>query len=519
MNKVKKILTPICVLALSVGLFAGCQSNTQEADPPPKESGKENTKKENNEEKVKDPISITIMAPLKEPESPPDLLLNEIEKLTNTELEYQFFPDENYEEKLNTSLATESFPQVVYLKNANSFLLFKEAIRDEQFWELGPYLSEFKNLSSLKETTLNNTKVDGKLYSLYVGRPLSRAGVIYRQDWADNLGIDSPTDVDELFEMFRAFTEDDPDGNGLDDTFGLTDRNDLVYGAFKAVASWHGAPNNWGEKDGQLLPQFMFDEYIDAMDYMKKVHEAGYMNQDFPVTSKSDQRNLFYNGTAGVYIGTMSDVSTINNETTKNFPDAVMDVQNYIEGPHGEFGTWSAPGYGNLVLFPKSSVKSEEELKDILGFFDKMMTPEVSTLMYWGIEGEHYEVKDGKASAFADKKDQIKREVKAFKDSVIGEVQTSGRLDGFYELPARIKAEELILDNNDYLIFDPAAALDSDTYAEKGSRLLDSINDATYNYILGEIDRAGFDQVVENWKNNGGNDIIKEINEAWDAIN
>lgn len=53
------------------------------------------------------------------------------------------------------------------------------------------------------------------------------------------------------------------------DTIGLTDRNDLIYGAFKTAATWLGVPNNWGVKDGKLQPEFMFPEYVKSMDYFK----------------------------------------------------------------------------------------------------------------------------------------------------------------------------------------------------------------------------------------------------------
>lgn len=194
------------------------------------------------------PAEITIMLPLNTAETPPDTIKNEVEKLTNTKLTYQFFPADTYEEKLNTSFATGSLPDVTYLKNQATFIQMKEAIRDGQFWEIGPYLSEFENLNKLKPLILENTKVDGKLYSLYIGRPLARQGLIYRKDWADKLGIEAPTNVDEFYTMLKAFKEQDPDGDGQDNTIGLTDRNDLVYGAFKTVASWYKVPNNWGRR-------------------------------------------------------------------------------------------------------------------------------------------------------------------------------------------------------------------------------------------------------------------------------
>lgn len=160
------------------------------------------------------PTEIKIMLPLNTAETPPDTIKTELEKLTNTKLTYQFFPADTYEEKLNSSFATGSLPQVTYLKNQTTFVQMREAIKDGQFWEIGPLLSEFPNLNKLKPEILNNTKVDGKLYSLYIGRPLARQGIIYRKDWADKLGLQAPANLDELFAMAQAFTEKDPDGNG-----------------------------------------------------------------------------------------------------------------------------------------------------------------------------------------------------------------------------------------------------------------------------------------------------------------
>src|SRR5690625_5275329 len=91
--------------------------------------------------------------------------------------------------------------------------------------------------------------IDGKVYSLYQGRPLSRMGIVYRKDWADQLGLEAPTTTDEVFEMARAFTEDDPNQSGKDDTVGIADGDGLYWGAFKLIASWFGTPNNWGEQE------------------------------------------------------------------------------------------------------------------------------------------------------------------------------------------------------------------------------------------------------------------------------
>ncbi|MCE3203087.1 extracellular solute-binding protein [Paenibacillus sonchi] len=461
------------------------------------------------------PTEIKIMLPLNTTETPPDTIKTEVEKLTNTKLTYQFYPADTYEEKLNSSFATGSLPQVTYLKNQTTFIQMKESMKDGQFWEIGPLLSEFPNLNKLKPEILNNTKVDGKLYTLYIGRPLARQGIIYRKDWADKLGLQPPANVDELFAMAKAFTEQDPDGNGKKDTTGIVDRNELVYGAFKTVSSWFGTPNSWGEKDGQLAPEFEFPQYYDTMDFFKKARDAGYMNQDFAATSKTDAVNMFVSGKAGMYIGgSMQDIDTLNKDLVKNYPDAVLDTHSMVAGPDGKFAQWMIPGYNNVVLFPKSAVKDEAELKNILAFFDKMMTPEVANLMYWGIEGTHYTVVDGKAKP-ADDKELIEREVKGFKDSVIGEAETNGMYQSLNVLPGRIHAEELLLENVKVGVADPTAALDSATYTSKGVELQQIISDATYKYIYGQIDKAGFEKEVQAWKERGGQKIIEEYNAVY----
>ncbi|WP_078393834.1 extracellular solute-binding protein [Shouchella patagoniensis] len=495
------------ITAIGVGLVAltGCNGNEN------------NESASSSGDAIDDgsPVEFSIMANLHTAEVPDKKVQTLLEEATNTKLDIQWVPDSNYEERLNTAFATGSLPQAVYMKNQTTYEQFKDAIRDDQFWELGPYLDEFENLKNLKPEVVENTMVDGKMYALYQGRPLARSGLIYRKDWADNLGIDAPTNVEEFMEMARAFTEDDPDGNGKDDTFGLTDRNDLVYGAFKSVASWFGTPNGWGEQDGELLPEFMFDEYIDTLDYLKELHENGYMNQDFPVTSKPDQQALLKNGTAGMYVGSMGDVVSLYADASQNNPDLEFDVHNYVEGPDGEYNIWAIPGYGNLVIFPKSSVETEEELKGILSFYNQMMEPDNANLIFWGVEGEHYDVEEDQAVAIEDTQ-KTDREVKPYQSIEIGEAETNGRYLGKSNYEAKTKADELEIDNESYLVHDPTITLDSPTMQTHGERLQQIINDATYQYILGQTDLEGFEKAIETWKTQGGEDVINEINESYE---
>ncbi|MFX3631615.1 MAG: extracellular solute-binding protein [Candidatus Pristimantibacillus sp.] len=461
-----------------------------------------------------DQPTITIIANLHTAIIPSDRIEKMLEEETGVKLDIQWIPDGSYEEKVNAAFATETLPQAVFLKNGASFIMFRSAIRNGQFWEIGSLLEQYPNLKRLKSEVLANTSVDGKIYGLYQERPLSRQGIIYRKDWAERLGLPAPATIDELYTMIERFTNGDPDGNGQQDTIGLADRNDLVYGAFKTVSSYFGTPNNWGEQNGQLLPEFMTSEYRETMKFFRRLHQEGLMNADFPVTGKVDQQELFIQGKAGVYIGAMGDVVSLHAKLTKENAEAQLDVQNRIRGDKG-FGVWSTPGYGSVVLFPKSAIATEDQLKEVLAFFDHLMEPKLANLIYWGIEGEHYRLADGKVIP-TDDYERMTDEARPYLGLQIGGVSTiPGMLEAGFSLPVRAKAEQLVIDNDNILIHDKAASLESVTYNEKGDRLQTIIRDATYNFIIGESDEAMFEEEVERWKNEGGTQMIEEFTEAY----
>lgn len=502
MTGLKRKLNVFFILGLLFTLLIGCTNED--------ENVVEDTSSENGDE----PFEISILLSNHTSEVPNGRIIEKLEEITNTNIQIQFIPDDNYQDRLNTAFATGSLPMVVTM-NFQMFNQIKDAIRDDQFWEIGDYFTQYENLQKLKPEILANTKVDGKIYSIYQGRPLSRQGIIYRKDWADNLGISQPTTTDDFFEMARAFTEDDPNRTGMNDTIGIADRNDLVYGAFKTIASWHGVPNQFGHMSGRILPEFMFPEYLETLKYMRDIYDNGYINLDFPLTSKNEQISLFTDGTAGIYIGSMADVKSLYNDAVRVNPNVELDVHHYVEGPHGEYGTWAIPGFSNVVMFPKSAIETEEELRKVLAFYDQLMTPEVMNLLMWGLEGEHYEIKNGQALIIDE--ELFEKEVRSFLSMEVGEPETNGRLERYFNYDVQVKAMGLIRDNERFLIHNPAVVLDSDSFVKDGTRLLQIIEDATINFILGKIDEAGFEEAVEEWKSQGGYKVIEEFTASYRA--
>ena len=80
-----------------------------------------------------------------------------------------------------------------------------------------------------------------------------------RTDWLNKLGLEKPQNWDDLLAILTAFTTQDPDGNGENDTMGLTFTKDLwssvyqmdglfnIFGSFPKTNFWVDDPDNEGQ--------------------------------------------------------------------------------------------------------------------------------------------------------------------------------------------------------------------------------------------------------------------------------
>lgn len=457
---------------------------------------------------------ISIMAPLHFPHPPSQEIIAQVEALAKVKLDINWVPDGIYTDKMNTALSTNSLKKATFVKHTD-YIFVKNAIRSGSFWEIGSYLERFPNLRHLDAGILEQAAIDGKIFGLYTERPSSRQGIIIREDWLEALKLGKPETLEDLYEVIKQFTLGDPDGNGQQDTVGLADRNDLVFGAFKTLSSYFGTPNNWGIVDKKVIPEFETAPYLETMNFMKRLYDEKLMNADFAVTSKDMQRDQIIRGAAGVYIGSMTDVQRLSDEAKQLNPKARFTLVNRIQGPGGGYHIWSIPNYNGLYLFSKKAIRTEEELLEQLAFFDRTMDKELANLMRYGIEGKHYTL-NGEKVQLPEATSQLRvTEVNALYPLMIADLSNPNLLkvaekESMWEL-----AERLSADNDKFIVKDPTIGLESKTYDEKSMELNKIISDATYKYILGQISADGFYQEVDRWKRSGGSQMMAEYTDAY----
>jgi len=172
--------------------------------------------------------------------------------------------------------------------------------------------------------------VDGKYYA--VPTSTQAFNLYIRSDWRDNLGLENPQTWDDVVEIARAFTEDDPDGNGQDDTYGYVVPGSTTRG----YASWFWITLLWQaggdyfepQGDGTYQPALDTPEAKLALQWLRDMvfeHQVVQPGAANHVTA--DSHPYFQSGQAGLYHTGPYMISGFDQEPGRDVYEVIKPVQ------------------------------------------------------------------------------------------------------------------------------------------------------------------------------------------------
>lgn len=474
--------------------------------------------------------SLSIMAPYFAQVPPEDdgKVGQALSELTGLDLQMQWVPNSSYGAKINTVLAGSSIPDVMVItEKTQAFVSTAEA---GGFWDLTEHLAsgEYPNLVTDNPDVQQAASVNGTVYGIYRARDVIRSCVIIRKDWLNNLGLEPPETTEDLVKIARAFTEEDPDNDGKDDTYGLIvpkwPGGIGTNSPWDTMEVWYGAGNMWREDGGELVPAFTTPEWREALEYERTFVENGYINADYATMDPAKWNEPFLNGKGGIIIDVQSRAAQLRNlfkeKDSATYQDKVLMV-GQLEGPNGTFAL-PTTGFSGFLAIPKSSVQTEEQLDQVLDALNEMNSKEGQVLLNNGIEGYNFTVDDEGYAVYDESKqdfsDQVSGAWAQLGTNVTGEKYYRTQPENEADKKFRDKRERLQAEDLKNAAFNPAAALVSETYTSKGTRLDNLIADARIQYLAGQIDEAGLDAAIERWRTSGGEQVTTEINKLYDDL-
>ncbi len=459
--------------------------------------------------------TITAMTYLFYPTAPPanNPVQQALEAYTHTNLKIDWVPSSDYNTKVSTIIASGSLPEILTVGNWKVPYVL-DAVDSGEFWNITPDIPKYNNLEAIPKQAYANVTIKGKLYGLPRLRVLDRGAILMRKDWLDNLGLKPPTTTDELYNVIKAFTNNDPNKDGKNDTVGfLMDKN---LDGLDQLVTYFGGPNQWEVNNGKFTPWFMTSGYTQAMQFLKKLYDQHMMNSDFAAITGSQLTDYMNSGKGGMYIGVGDDLSSHFNPLFQAHPnvapqDLVTAVQR-IQGPDGP-RLAATPGNAGLMMFPTPSIKTQDQLNTVLGFVNKLGDTKALDLMNYGILGQTYKIENGKA---------VITDAKLY--NIIG--NPFNQLSVYSTANATPAQEDPLTQEwmNEYAqdlsiaVPNPTNPLISNTYNQDGPQLNLLIQNATVKYIVGDIGQTGWNDAINQWKAQGGDKEISEY-EAANAAN
>ncbi|HZG55918.1 extracellular solute-binding protein [Paenibacillus sp.] len=392
--------------------------------------------------------------------------------------------------------------------------------------------------------------VNGKLLGIALdGGNQDDAHMLYiREDWMKKLGRTAPKTMDEFIDLAIAFAKEDPDGNGKDDTYGLLLSKNL-YDGFAAIDGFLNGYGAYGynpangsgtnlvflkDASGKAVLADTQPEMKTALEALARLFKEGAIHPEFSVQD---------GGVAGEQLTSHKVGMTYGAFWVPTWP--INNMHN--ENPEVDWGVYEVPSVdGSPAVVKSTSVPSRfmvvakdskhpEALLKIMNYATDRLTGDLKD------PGKYHTIKQGEenyqihtlAPIYASTPDrnqnyhyQLMDALKAGSDAGLDEEakQYYKQVTDFRNGDRTQWVAHKLWDENGVfatlgkykqgkrIIMTAYAGAPTPTMLSRGPALRDLEVKAFTDIIMGAKPIEHFDEFVKQWHEQGGNDILEEVN-------
>lgn len=462
------------------------------------------------------------------------------EQVLGIQIKYKWaVRSEQYHKKLDIMLASGDIPDIVKVNAQQLRQLSHAGLIQDLTQAYEEYASALTRQVHRQEGsgTLESGIIGDKLMGIpETDSSIEKAMFLWiRTDWLDRLELLPPQTMDDVLAISKAFTEQDPDGNGQQDTYGIAATQylwDPVMGLTGFMAGYGAYPNIWLEDEsGKLVYGGIQPEVKQALKALQDMYRNHEIESEFIFKNGSKAKQLIADGKIGMAYGEQWGAFLFQSSrsgdpdaewqafpivtdsgkapmvplkfTTSSFyavrkdfahPEAILKMFNmHLEknwGKTAEYGTYyndSSPVWGLSPVTPFPADKNLKAYRQIAEARQQGLTSQ--------LQGESGFIQD-RIARYMDKKEDS--ESGWGWEKIYGSSGAMSILDQY--------------EKNDQLLFDAFAGAPTETMIERRNILDNLQHDYFVNIILGEpVDQ--FDRFVEEWYRLGGADITAEVNQ------
>lgn len=458
------------------------------------------------------------------------LVWNTYEEMTGISIEWEQIDPQALEEKRNLSLVGGSLPDAYYAANMPTLDIYKYG-QEGTFLRLNDLIDEFApNLKKLMdenpEIRKSITFPDGNIYSLPVIHDPEFTSVRthplmwYNSELLDKYGMDVPSTTEEFYQFLKKVQEEDPDITPYGSHNGTTLIN-FLHGAF-GVATTGRSYIDKDPNTGELRFYPITEEYKKLLTYAHQLYDEKLIEQNIYTI---DWTQFLNNGLEDKYASMVfyAPEELFGKDVGEKYIGGLP-----LKGPDG-YQNWAQVAFpvGHIGKFIITNVNDYPEAT--MRWIDHFYSDEGSRLFYMGVEGETYEVVDGKykyMDHITNSKDGLTKEQEIVKylgwigigaPGILMEDYFDGSEASDQALTAAKKVEPYLLDE----VWPPF------TYTEEENKELAALaadiekyaTEMRDKFASGEESLDNWDKYVDNIKKMGLDRYLEIQQKAYDRFN
>lgn len=224
--------------------------------------------------------------------------------------------DEQYTDSVTMVIAQNDLPDVMIVEDLDElqYLVDNDMIADLTDSYNNCMSDTIKNIyGSYGRDILDVVTFDGKIMAIPETNISDGPNLIWlRKDWMDALGLSAPRTLSDVEEIIRQFKEKDPGHNGAGNTVGLVCDTSLCGGCgysseytLDIIFAAYGAfPKQWiYDEDGNVVYGSVQPEAKEALAHIHELYKEGILDQDFLMRTSSNLIELIVDGQCGSFFG------------------------------------------------------------------------------------------------------------------------------------------------------------------------------------------------------------------------
>jgi putative aldouronate transport system substrate-binding protein len=423
----------------------------------------------------------------------------------------RLFGSGDYRTGLNTTIAGGDLPDTLY-NNPTNYISNLPSFLQAQCADLTPYIGgdavkDYPNLANIPTPCWAETVFNGAIYAVPVPRAPFLNAFLVRQDLIDQAQVDAPKSADDFKKYLMAVTR--PQQN----QFGLAAATPPAFGlgSQAPLLMIFGAPNSWAlDKSGKLIKDFETNEYKAAVGFARDLWSAGVYHPDTRSLNGTTLSTALRGGQTVVASHSFGALIAQWSLLAAENPAARLRVVHPFSADGKTRPIYhTGPSNFGMSFVKKGSVERVKLLLRVLNYIAAPFGSQEWALLNYGVEGVHF---NRDAQGIPVLTDKGKTEVLSTWKYITNNPQVLFSPNRSQEYATNIQQDEKTL--ADVAIADPTLGLFSPTYSAQKVALDQAMSDGVADIVVGRSQLSDLDNLVRDWRNNGGDKARGEYQSA-----